>query len=281
MMLQGGRSYPSTLSKQQWDLIKDLVPRARSGGRKRTTDVRAVVNAIFYVNRSGCAWRYLPSEFPPWKTVYDYFNTWRAQGVWKRIHDSICTIVRANEGKKPSTRLLIIDSQSVKATHGSNRGYDGFKRIRGRKRHILVDTLGLIHAVKIDGAQFHDGIEGSSVVDRCKEKQQSTLKAIYADQGYRGTFVEKIYSKFRFKPTLPVPRKNSGQGKPKLNKDKKRKLRGLSKKRWIVERTFSWFNHYRRLTKDYEKKVVNSEAMIHLAMSQLMLRRLTLCSISL
>lgn len=272
-MLQGG-SYPSDLSEHQWELIKEWIPHARRGGRKRTTDVRKVISAIFYLNRSGCAWRYLPKEFPPWQTVYDYFSTWKLLGIWKRIHELLRTQARLKEQKNAAASALIIDSQSIRAPYGESRGYDGFKRLRGRKRHILVDTLGFVHAVKVHAANQADSTQGHHLFER--SFATSRLQTIFADHGYRGEFVKQTKERFGFYPTIPALRKDSGQGIRKTTKEKRanRKLREVPKKRWIVERTFAWLNHYRRLSKDYERKTSHSESMIELAMTQLLLRRL-------
>jgi len=137
------------LSEAQWKSIRELIPSARSGGRPRTTDTRKVINAVLYVVNTGCAWRYLPKEYPPWKTVYDYFRSWIFAGVWKEMHELLKKRTRVLSGKEEDPSYLIIDSQSVRASSGEELGYDGFKRIRGRKRQILVDTIGMIHGVYI------------------------------------------------------------------------------------------------------------------------------------
>src|SRR5215470_14810534 len=136
--------YPSDLTDQEWEYIKRLIPAAKSGGRKRQTDMRLTINAIFYINRTGCPWRYLPREYPPWQTVYGYFRAWRLNGVWERIHDRLRSLVRQQEGRESQPTAAILDSQSVKTTDcgGSERGIDMGKLVSGRKRHILVDTLG-------------------------------------------------------------------------------------------------------------------------------------------
>ncbi len=273
-MLKVEQVYPSDLSDAQWEAIRRLIPPARQGGRPRSTRIRSVINAIFYVSRTGCAWRYLPKSYPPWQTVYDYFSKWKARGIWTAVHDSVRMRIRSRAGKAPFTRVLIVDSQSVKAHFGEKRGWDGFKKVRGRKRHLLVDTLGTIHGLKVDAANRHDGLEGCALFDRLHAKQHRVLKTIHADHSYRGTFANAVYQRFGFPVELPKPRPNSGQGIRKITRDKKRKLRGQPPRRWIVERTFGWFNHYRRLVRDYERDVSTSEAMIFLGMAQLMLRRL-------
>ena len=276
-MPKSRKLYPSDLTDLQWKHIEKHIPNARRGGRPRTTDVRQIVNAIFFVTRTGCAWRYLPRSYPPWPTVYEYFCKWRLRGIWKIIHENLLRQVRETiYHKNPEPSALIIDSQSIRAALGANRGYDGFKRLRGRKRHILVDTLGLIHSVKVHAANHSDRSEGYKLFRRFPVHKESCLKAIYADHGYRGRFVDQIKTRFGFRPKIPPLRRNSGQGRRKTAKQKlaNRRLRKTPRKRWVVERTFAWFNHYRRLSKDYERNPSHSESMVYLAMTQLMLRRL-------
>lgn len=236
---------------------------ARRGGRPRKTDLRQVVSAIFYLNRTGCAWRYLPKDFPPWQTVYDYFVKWRAGGIWQEIHRRIREELRATYQKNPTPSVLIADSQSVRAPKGEDRGFDGYKRVMGRKRQILVDTLGLLHGLKVHAGHLQDRKEGARLLDIPK---RGTLKAIFADRGYTGYFCDRSFIKLGVWPTI-TSQKPGGNGNEFVSAKEQ-------PKRWIVERTFSWFNHYRRITKDHEKTCRNSEAMIELAMTQLMMRRL-------
>jgi len=255
MMNQGGSSYLSDLTEHQWEIIKDMIPVARPGGRRRTTCMRSVLNAIFYVNRTGMAWRYLPPNFPPWKTVYDYFNQWRRMNAWKNINDCLVREVRLASGRKEYPSCLIIDSQTAKAHYGGQRGWDGFKKMQGRKRQILVDTLGLLHGVDVHAANESDTKSGFKVVDEFKSKRN--IELFLADRGYKGTFVDRIFLKWNL--WVQLAGANDGNN--------------LAPKRWIVERTFAWFNHYRRLSRDYEKVAENSQAMIYVSMIQLMLRK--------
>lgn len=270
------RHYPSDLTDAQWRLIRHLFPNAKPGGRPRTTNIRSVVNAIFYLNRTGCAWRYLPKSFPPWKTVHHYFSQWCVTHIWKLVHDLLVKRSRILDGKNPFPSYGIIDSQSVRAQYGEDRGYDGFKKVRGRKRHIMVDTLGNIHSLRVHAANLADSKQGHTLYDLCPKKKLYGIKMIFADLGYRGEFVEKTKTLLGFNPQMPKPKKNSGQGKPKTaaEKLKNRRLVKDKTKRWVVERTFAWFNHYRRLARDYEKNTSNSVAMIHLAMSQRLVKRI-------
>lgn len=276
MQARARRTYPSDLSDLQWAVIEDLIPHASAGGRPRSTDVREVVNAIFYLNRTGCAWRYLPDGFPRWRTVYDYFAKWKTRGIWNRIHDQIRGFLRIKSSKAEVTSTLIVDSQSIRAHYGEDRGYDGYKRLRGRKRHILVDTLGFIHSVQVHGANLNDGRMGRELFKQLSSENISSLKAVYADSAYRGMFTDHVQARFGFYATTPELRKDTGQGRRTTTAEKKanRKLRNLGPKRWIVERTFAWFNHYRRLSRDYERKTSHSESMIQIAMTCLMLKRL-------
>lgn len=270
--------YPSDLSDLEWQLIKDVLPAASAFGRPRVTSLREVVNAVFYVNRTGCAWRYLPRNFPPWQTVYDYFRQWRLSGLWKQIHDSLVVFVREKEGRSKSPSLLMLDSQSAKAQYGDSRGYDGFKKVRGRKRQIVVDALGLIHSLKVHAANGAERTGGAAAVDRCGRLEGIT--GFIVDSGYAGYNFEKhVHQQLKVWPTI-----TSSKAKVVCNYDPKDKTcqyknilvaSNLKPKRWIVERTFAWFNHYRRLSRDYERNSLVSETMIYVAMTQLMLRRLS------
>ena len=266
------RRYPSDLSEAQWENIKGLIPNARTGGRPRTTSIREVISGVLYIVNTGCSWRYLPSNFPPWKTVYHYYRIWIFQGIWRVIHETLKRLTRLDHGKNQEPSYLIIDSQSVRAQSGEALGVDGFKKVRGRKRQILVDTLGLIHGVHIHAANLSDPKEGIYLI----EKIPASIKVLSADMGYRGSFEEYFYLRFGFLPLIQR-RENTGQGKRKSALEKKnwKRTRPILKepKRWIVERTFAWFNGYRRLSRDYEKTLPSSETMIYLAMTQLMLRR--------
>lgn len=277
MLRQSGRLYPSDLSNQQWKSIRRLIPQARAGGRPRKTSVRQVINAIFYLSRSGCAWRYLPCSFPPWQTVYDYFAEWKRLGVWTRIHEVLRNRVRVLHGRPEAPRCVIIDSQTIKAPRGEQRAWDGFKKIRGRKRQTLVDTLGMVQAVRVHAADLQDQKEGHHLYRQLSSFKKRRIERILADLGYRGQFVRETHEEFGFDPEIKT-RGYTGQGRRKTTEEKKlwRQTRPMlvQPKRWIVERTFGWWDHYRRLAKDYEFKTTSSEAMIYIAMSQLMIRRL-------
>ena len=256
------KPYPTDLTDVEWDLIKDLIPPAKPGGRKRELDMRAVVNAIFYIVDGGIKWRMLPHEYPNHNSVYWYFSQWRESGDWRRIHDTLRAKVRRQEGRHKHPTAGCLDSQSVKTTElGGERGYDTGKNVKGRKRHILVDTLGLLLIAIVTAASVSDPLGARLLFARlsgaCKK-----LRLIWVDGGYRGQLIEWVTKHMRF--FLRVTLRPKG-------------AKGfiLLPRRWVVERTLAWLSQSRRLSKDYERLPESSEAMIYLSMTRLMLRRLT------
>ena len=253
--------YPTDLTDRQWDCIKEWIPAAKSGGRPRTLEMRAVINAILYIVVSGCQWRLLPREYPVWQSVYSYFRQWSKDGTWQRIHDRLRAQVRQRAGRHKHPTAGCMDSQSVKMTQMRGvRGYDAGKKVSGRKRHILVDTLGLLLAVLVTSAAFSDPAGARLLLRRlgggCKK-----LRRIWIDGTYRGHLVEWVLLHFHFilQPVLH----SAGQ-----------KGFAVLPRRWVVERTFAWLTQCRRLGKDYEVLPASSEAMIYIAMTRLMGRRL-------
>lgn len=253
--------YASDVSDRQWQIIEKMLPKPSKVGRP-PTDRREIVNAILYVVRTGCQWRMIPKDFPNWNTVYGNFWRWSRDGVWEQIHDALREKVRKSVGKKPTPTAAIVDSQSVRtAEGGEERGFDAGKKITGRKRHIAVDTLGLVLAVVIHGAYWQD-YDGACFVLMRLKKSFRRLKVIFGDSAYGKNglpeWVKETYGWILQTVLRPVGVKGFV----------------VLPKRWIVERTFAWIARYRRTSKDYEKTTKSSETMIHLAMINLMSRRL-------
>jgi putative transposase len=265
--------YLSDLTDQQWEIIKDLIPKARSGGRPRTTDVRFIVNAILYLTRTGCAWRYLPRDYPPWKTVYDYFVKWKWSGVWRQIHLELAMQVRTLDHRKKSPSTLIIDAQSVKAQYGEERGWDGFKKVRGRKREIVVDTLGILWGAKVHAANQGENRRGFEAVDRYP--LLSPPERILGDYSYsKSPFDAQVFLKWGIWPETKKATRSLVRSKHD-SYVKKVEVSNLKPQRWIVERTFAWFNNFRRLNRDYEKDITNSEVFLYISQIPILLNRLS------
>jgi transposase len=260
------KAYDSDLTVDQWEFLEPLIPSAKTGGRPRTTEMISVLNAIFYVVITGCQWRQLPHDFPAWSTVYSYFRTWRDDGTWCNINEHLRMQVRVSEERHPSPSAAICDAQSVKV--GNPRchsiGFDGGKLIKGRKRHLLVDTLGLVLMVIVTAANISDQRGAKILVWKTRHRGTSTsrLVRIWADAGYQGqAFMEWVMDRFRY--VLEVIKRSDD-------------LPGFKvvPKRWIVERTFGWLLWSRRLNKDYEILPRTAEAFVYVAMIRLMIRRL-------
>lgn len=258
------RTYDSDLSDEQWRLIEDLVPASKSngttGGRPPAYERREVLNAILYVTRTGVQWRLLPHDLPDWQAAYRYFATWHDDGVFERINERLRREVRHRAGRNPEPSAGIIDSQSVKivANLGSS-GFDGAKKVNGRKRHIVTDTLGLLLLVVVHDASLQDRAAAYDIIARIRTLFRR-IDTIFADQGYTGALI--ALCKDKLSVTLDIVKRTETR------------VFHILKRRWVVERTFGWFGFYRRLSKDYERYPRHSEAFVYIAMSNIMLHRL-------
>jgi transposase len=259
----GRQRYPTDLTDEQWAVIEPLLPPPSTGGRREKHPRREIVNAILYVLRTGCAWRMLPHDFPPWQTVYWYFKRWRDDGTVDQLHDRLRDQVRDRAGRDPMASAGIIDAQSVKGADtvaSASRGYDAGKRVNGRKRHIVVDTLGLLLVVMVTGASLQDRTAAHDVLARLKMVMPSVI-TVFADGGYAGRLLG--FARRALSMAVEVVAKPAGQ-----------KGFAVLPRRWVVERTFAWLVRHRRLDHDYERLPATSEAMIKWAMIARMTRQL-------
>lgn len=255
--------YPSDLTDGQWALIEPHLPEEPGGGRPRETDMRDVVDAILYILRTGCQWRYLPGDFPPRSTTWRYFDAWRRDGTLDRIHDALRRKVRAEEKPYHPRTSASVDSQSVDTTSGGEqRGRDNAKDVDGRKRHIVVDSLGLLLAVLVTAADVDDATAAATLFARLEGQPMSQVRRMYADGKYHNfALYEWVENNAEYDLSI-VRRPKDAEGWVTLPI------------RWTVERTFAWLGKCRRLTVDREKTVLSSESMVKLAMIQLMVKRL-------
>jgi len=249
-------NYPTNLSNSQWQIIAKFLDVERS----RKYDLREIVNAILYVVKTGCQWRMLPGDFARWEIVYYYFSSWKKKGVWEETHESLVEKIRVKCGRNEEPSVGIIDAQSVKSTlvSSEDKGFDAGKKVKGIKRHIIVDTLGLILAVVIQSASVQDRDGAVSVVEKLTESWKKISK-IFADGGYAGKLIATIKEKFKIELAI-------------IKRDELHSFKVLPK-RWIVERTFSWIDTNRQNSKNYERLNQTSVTMVHLSAIRIMLNR--------
>lgn len=255
------KRYTSDLSDEEWKLIDHHFEPLPKIGRPRKHSYREILNGVFYVIRTGCQWRELPKDLPPWSIVYTYYRNWVLLGFWQELHDGLRRRVRWAQGRKANPSAAILDSQSVKSTECNEaRGYDAGKKINGTKRHLVVDTMGLVLGVKVTTGDVQDRDAAPGLLAACFHVF-ATIQLIWADSGYAGQVVDWVRKQFR--ACLDIVKPEPGT-----------KGFHVQRRRWIVERTFGWLGRSRRLSKNYERKSDTAEALVYISMSRLMLRRL-------